>query len=206
MSHEKHRWILSGGLASGKSMVRQLLEAAGISTIDADSVGHSVLLPEGEAYSAVAERWPTVVRGGEIHRGSLASIVFGDPDELAALEAITHPHIFDAIGARVEQVESVVVVEMPVLSNGLGDDWHRIVVDCRDEVRLERAINRGMRRSDASARLTTQPSRMEWLAQADLVIPNHGSLDELDRTVELLLQSGKFTPRSVRSDPDRPVP
>lgn len=177
------RWVLSGGLASGKSKVRKILEAEGVLTIDADSVGHAVLQPAGPAYTQVAERWPDVVREGEIHRPSLASMVFNDPDELAALEGITHPYIFDTINARVEGVESVVVVEIPLLSHGLGDGWSRIVVDCRDDTRLDRAVARGMNEDDARSRMTAQPRREEWLAVADLVIPNHGEEQELHEAV-----------------------
>jgi len=190
----KSRWILSGGLASGKSKVREFLEGEGILTIDADSIGHAVLQPQGLVFAQVADRWPHAVREGEIHRPSLASIVFNDPDELAALEAITHPHIFDTISAQVEGVESVVVVEVPVLSHGLGDDWRRIVVDCRDEVRRERALARGMSESDVRSRMAQQPSRSAWLAAAELVIPNHGSQEELGQTVTDIMAAGALNP------------
>jgi len=183
VSSEQHRWILSGGLASGKSKVRELLAVAGVVTVDADSIGHFVMHPEGPAYLQVADRWHHVVRDGEIDRASLASVVFNEPGELAALESITHPHIFETIKARVAEVDGTVVVEIPLLSHGLGDDWRRMVVDCPDEIRLSRAIERGMSEEDARARMAAQPSRAEWLAVADLVIPNHGSMEELERAV-----------------------
>lgn len=187
MSTEQHRWILSGGLASGKSKVRELLAEAGIVTVDADSIGHSVIRPDGPAFAQVAERWPHVVRDGEIERPSLAAVVFNDPGELAALEAITHPHIMDGIRSRVAGVEGTVMVEIPLLSHDLGDDWRRIVVDCRDEIRLARAVQRGMSQEDARARMASQPSRAQWLAVADLVVPNHGTLQELAEAVEDVL-------------------
>jgi dephospho-CoA kinase len=179
--------VLGGGLASGKSVVRRLLSEAGVSTIDADSIGHFVLDAEGPAFDQVATRWPHVVREGEIHRPSLAAIVFNDPTELTSLEAITHPHIFDTIRAMVEEIDGPVVVEVPLLSHGLGDDWCRIVVDASDEARLERAVERGMSREDATARMAAQPSRGEWLASADLVIPNNGTVEELESTVGALV-------------------
>jgi dephospho-CoA kinase len=111
-------------------------------------------------------------------------VVFNDPSQLRELETITHPHIFARINDRVEDLLGPVVVEIPVLGHGLGDDWKRIVVDSRDEVRLERAVERGMDRADAIARMASQPSRAEWLAMADLVIPNNGSLEELRAAVE----------------------
>jgi dephospho-CoA kinase len=181
-------------MASGKSKVREFLEGEGVVTIDADSIGHAVLQPEGSAFAQVADRWPDAVREGEIHRPSLASIVFNDPDELAALEAITHPHIFDTINAQVEGVASVVVLEVPVLSHGLGDDWRRVVVDCRDEVRRERAVARGMSESDVRSRMARQPSRSAWLAAAELVIPNHGSEEELGQTVTDIVAAGALNP------------
>lgn len=188
VSSEQRRWILSGGLASGKSKVRELLANAGMVTIDADSIGHYVLKSSGPAFAQVAERWPHVVRDGEIDRPSLASVVFNEPGELATLEGITHPHIFEVIRSRADEVEGTVVVEIPLLSHGLGDEWRRIVVDCRDEVRFARAVDRGMSEDDARARMAAQPSRAEWLASADLVVPNHGSLEELDVAVRDLVR------------------
>lgn len=186
MSAEKHRWVLSGGLASGKSKVREFLQGYGVHTIDADRVGHTVLEPDGPAYAEAVKRWPQVVRNGKIHRPSLASIVFSDTSELTALEKMTHPHIFDMIRVRAEEVESTVVVEIPLLSHWLGDEWRRIVVDSRDEVRLRRAIERGMSEHDALLRMAAQPPRSVWLAAAEAVIPNHQRLDQLEETVHKL--------------------
>jgi dephospho-CoA kinase len=183
VSSQQRRWVLSGGLASGKTHVRRVLGDHGIYTIDADAIGHEVLSSDGPAFAQVARRWPQVMESGEVNRGALAAIVFADPGELAALEAITHPHIFGKVGAQVEEVDEPVVVEVPVLGHSLGAEWRRIVVDCRDEVRLERAIGRGMSEEDAAARVAAQPSRSEWLAAADAVIPNHGDFEELATTV-----------------------
>lgn len=160
---------------------------AGIATIDADRVGHEVLAPGGAAFGEVADTWPDVVIDGEVSRPALAGIVFSDPEELRTLESITHPHIFDTIRTRVEKLGVPVVVEMPLLDPGFGERWGRIVVDSREAARLARAVERGMREEDAMARLTAQPSRAQWLAAADLVIPNHRSKRELREAVETLL-------------------
>jgi dephospho-CoA kinase len=165
-----------------------MLAAAGIATIDADQIGHTILESGGPAFAEVAARWPQAFRDGEIDRRTLASVVFADREELAALESITHPHIFDRIKAQVEEVDGLVVVEVPVLNSRLGDGWRRIVVDCRDEIRLQRAIDRGMDEDDARSRLASQPQRQEWLAAADVVLPNHGSLRHLDVTVSRFIK------------------
>lgn len=164
--------------------MRRLLERSGLRTIDADSVGHSVLAEE--ARDAVSDRWPQAISNGEVDRRALAAIVFDDPGELAALEAITHPLIFGRIEAELEGFEDVAVVEVPLIDTSLG--WPRMVVDGPDEVRLQRAVTRGMAQDDAERRMKSQPDRAEWLASADLVIPNHGTLAELEATVAILAE------------------
>jgi dephospho-CoA kinase len=177
------RWLLTGGIGSGKSEVRRLLAESGIRTIDADSVGHVVL--QEDALEAVSERWPPVVVDGVVDRSRLAGIVFAQPEELAALEAITHPHIFGRIESGLEGFDGMAVVEAPVLD--FGPCWARLVVDAPDETRVQRATARGISRDDVERRMASQPGRSEWLAAADLVIPNHGSLDELKETVTHLV-------------------
>jgi dephospho-CoA kinase len=179
----KNHWTLGGGLASGKSKVRELLAHHGMATIDADQVGHQVLASFGPAFSDVADRWPHVVVDGEIDRRALANVVFNDGGELATLESLTHSHIFETIRAMVEGIEATVIVEVPLLAHRLGEDWKTIIVDCRDEIRLVRAVERGMTTEDARARIAAQPSRQQWLAAADVVIPNHDGPGELISTV-----------------------
>jgi dephospho-CoA kinase len=164
-----------------------LEDVEGIMTIDADAVGHEMLEPGGPAYDDVASTWPQVVSEGRIQRASLAAIVFAKEAELQRLESITHPHIFGTIHRGVEDFDGVVVVEVPVLEHGFGEGWGRIVVDLEDEARLERALARGMSEQDARDRMTAQPSREEWLARADIVVPNHGTLAELEETVARLV-------------------
>jgi dephospho-CoA kinase len=183
------RWVLGGGIGSGKSRVREILARLGVPTIDADSVGHQVLEPEGPAFAEVSSRWPEVVVDGRIDRSRLGSIVFGDPGQLAELEAMTHPHIFRTIGEQAAEIRGGVVVEMPLLGRLPGSEWRLLVVDARDELRVERAVGRGMNQEDVRARMASQPSRGQWLAAADAVIPNHGSFEDLESTVNRLLPS-----------------
>ncbi len=172
-----------GGIGSGKSAVRKLLTERGVRTIDADEIGHLVLAAEGMA--PVAERWPHVVLEGQIDRKLLAGVVFDDPVELAALESITHPLIFGRIATELEGFSGVAVVEMPLLGSELG--WPLIVVDATDLQRVEWAVGRGMAEADVLRRMAAQPSRGQWLAAADVVIPNHGTSEELAVAVDLIL-------------------
>lgn len=180
------RWLLSGGIGSGKTAVRELLEDEGWLAIDSDSVGHEVLQPGGAAFRDVVRRWPTVLRNGVIDRSALGAIVFRDHAALRALEELTHPHIFGTIQGLIQGYDGSVVVELPLMKS-LGDGWARMIADCDDETRLDRLIERGMQRDEAEARMRSQPTREEWLAIADLVIPNTGSLEELKITVRRVL-------------------
>ena len=182
MSSSDGRWLITGGIGSGKSAVRRLLAERGIRTVDADAVGHAVLADEG--LSPVADRWPDVVLEGQIDRKALARIVFSDPGELRALEAITHPLIFGRIEADLKGFSGVVVVEMPLLAAPVG--WPMIVVDAEDGTRMRRALQRGMEEADVRLRMASQPSRAVWLAAADLVVPNHGDMRQLEAIVALL--------------------
>ena len=183
MTKRQRRWALSGGIGSGKSEVRSILRGIGIRTVDADSVGHEVLA--GPGLSEVAKRWPGVVRKGEIDRKALAEIVFGDFGALAELEAITHPMIFGRIEAELEGFDGVAVVEVPLISD--FEDWSRMVVDAPDAKRFKRCVDQGMEPRDVSRRMASQPTRSEWLASADLLVPNQGSIYELRSTVLRLI-------------------
>ena len=164
-----------------------MLEELGVQAIDADSIGHDVIEPDGPAFPAVAERWPEVVSDGRIDRAALGRVVFGDADALAELEAMTHPHIFGRITSRLQELSGLVVVEIPLLDRPAFASMPRLVVDCADEIRLDRVIERGMDPTDARARMDRQPPRSAWLASADLVIPNHGDLETLRSTVQSLI-------------------
>ena len=183
MSVTQPRWVLSGGIGSGKSEVRRLLSEHGVRTVDADAVGHLVLEPDGEAFESVSKRWPTVMTEGRIDRRALGAIVFGNESALRELEEMTHPAIFGRIMADVEEFPDTVVVEIPILNHRLDGDWQRMVVDAPVEVRVSRSVDRGLSEEETRSRMDAQPNRSEWLAAADLVIPNAGSLKDLESAV-----------------------
>ncbi len=181
------RALLGGGIGSGKSAVAALLRKLGAVVIDADMAGHRVLEPGGEAFDQVAARWPEVVRAGRVDRGALGAVVFADPAQLAELEAITHPAIAARIAAAVVAADAeVVVVEVPVLANLVGEGWPRLVVDAPDAARVARSVARGMDEADVRRRMASQPGREEWLAAADYVVDNSGTWEDLAAEVDRL--------------------
>ncbi|MGW0802847.1 dephospho-CoA kinase [Nonomuraea sp. NPDC002799] len=178
---------LTGGIGSGKSEVSKRLAARGAVVIDADRIAREVVEP-GTAGLArvVAVFGEEVLRpDGSLDRERLGSIVFADSEKLAALNAIVHP----LVGERVAELQSrapgdaIVVYDVPLLAeNKLAPMYELvIVVDAADDVRIKRlAEHRGMPEADARARIAAQASRADRLAVADVVIPNEGTLEELD--------------------------
>jgi dephospho-CoA kinase len=164
-----------------------MLAAKGALVIRADDVGHAVLERGGGAHAAVAARWPACLVDGRIDRSRLAAIVFSDADELAALEAITHPAIGRLILFEIEHAGTrPVVVEVPVHASFIDPRWIRVLVDVPEAVRLERAVGRGADAADVANRMAAQPTRQQRLAWADHVIENAGTLEELAREVDEL--------------------
>ena len=154
-----------------------------------------MLEPGGGAHAAVAARWPASVVDGRIDRTRLAAIVFSDPEELAALEAITHPAIGRLILSQIESGGNTpVVVEVPVSASFIDPRWIRILVDAPTELRMQRAVGRGSDPDDVARRMAAQPDRDERLRWADHVIENAGTLDDLQQQVDALWD--QYVPRS----------
>ncbi|MEV3979940.1 dephospho-CoA kinase [Nonomuraea sp. NPDC050227] len=182
---------LTGGIGSGKSEVSRRLSARGAVVIDADKIAREVVEPGTVGLSRVVAAFGEgVLRpDGSLNRERLGAVVFADPDRLAALNAIVHP----LVGERVAELQgqaaddAIVVYDVPLLvENKLAPMYDVvIVVDAADEVRIRRlADHRGMPEADAKARIAAQASREDRLAAADLVIPNEGSLDDLEARVD----------------------
>ncbi len=179
--------LLSGGIGAGKSAAAELLAERGALVIEADLVGHGVLEVGGDAHEAVARAFPMAVVDGVIDRALLAREVFADPARLRLLESLTHPAIRASIHRMVETSDAeVVVVEVPLLSDFLGDGWQRIVVDAPEDVRLQRLVDRGMQPLDVKTRMLAQPSDVEWVESADYLIDNSGDREALAAQIDAL--------------------
>jgi dephospho-CoA kinase len=178
---------LTGGIGAGKSAVAGLLTERGAIVIDVDAVGREVLEPGGRAYDGVVAAFgPGILNGVQhIDRAALARVVFGDPSQLAILTAVSHPAINAELVARLDAIapDSVVVLDMAILAeSNLGriDKEHSytfvVTVEAPLEVRVERAVRRGMDADDARRRANAQASEEQRRALADVVILNDRDL------------------------------
>jgi dephospho-CoA kinase len=176
-------------MGAGKSSVLELLSERGFFVVQADRVGHDVLVHDAEARRAIADRWPSSVIDGHISRPALAAIVFAEESELRELEAITHPAIRRAIDSIVANMgQTNVAVEVPVMGL-LGDGWARVAVVAPIESRIARAVERGATADDVRARISIQPSDDDWIAWADHVIDNSADRKAVAAAVSELLET-----------------
>ncbi len=179
---------LTGGIASGKTVVATRFAEHGAVVVDADSIAREVVEPGTPALARIAEEFGRDVIGadGSLDRSALGSIVFADPSKLAVLNGITHPAVLELSKRRFAEAgttdpEAIVVYDVPLLSEvrGRAEFDAVVVVSAPEEVGIERMVTiRGMSREEAERRIRSQVGEDERRALADFVIESGGTLDE----------------------------
>jgi dephospho-CoA kinase len=186
---------LTGNIASGKSAVAARLADHGALVVDADVLAREAVEPGRPALAAIVERWgPGLLRrDGSLDRAALRRIVFADPAERAALDAIVHPAVGRLRNAAVETArrrgEPLVICDIPLLFEaGLDRTVDTIVlVDAPAATRRERLIrDRTLDPTEADAMIAAQWPAERKRARADHIIENDGTLEELDAKVDEL--------------------
>lgn len=180
---------LTGCIGSGKSTAARALGERGAVLLDADAIVAELQQPGRPVLEAMMAHFgPSILQpDGHLDRKAVASIVFDDPQELAALNAIVHPAVRAEMAARRQALAggaAVVVAEIPLLAEA-GPERRRglagiIVVDVDPDVAVRRLVaDRGLTAAEARARLARQAARAERLALADFVIDNNGTRRQL---------------------------
>jgi dephospho-CoA kinase len=184
---------LTGNIASGKSTVAQLFAERGATLIDADRLAREAVEVGRPAFDAIIARWGRgiLAADGSLDRALLRQIVFDQPEELEALNAIVHPEVArlrDAeIAAARARGDRICVCDIPLLfERHLAEQFDRIVlVDAPRPVRLERLLrDRGLTHTEAMKMIAAQMPAELKRARADCIIDNDGSLSELVRRVD----------------------
>ena len=179
---------LTGGIASGKSVVAARLAEHGAVVVDADRIAREVVEPGTPALARIAEEFgdAVIASDGSLDRAALGALIFESPEKRAALNAITHP----AVGARSKELfaaaaaadpDAIVVYDVPLLVDaGRADEFDVIVVvNASTETRISRMVElRGMTRDEAMHRINSQATNTERLAIADVVIDSNGTLEQ----------------------------
>jgi dephospho-CoA kinase len=174
---------LTGNIATGKSVVRKMLEHLGAFGLDADALSHQAIAPGGPAYAAVIKHFGEWLLNdkGEINRNRLARMVFTDPEALEQLEAIIHPVVGQGVDFLVRRAQSpVAVVEaIKLIEAGVAKHcdavWVVHVPERMQEARLIR--KRKMTPPEARQRIAAQAPQAEKLKVADVAIENSGTFE-----------------------------
>lgn len=187
---------LTGGIGCGKSEVRKRLQKAGVRVIDADTLAKEILEKNPAVVSTLKKEFgPDIYNAdGKLQRKQLATIVFSDPNRLAALNAIIHPRVIGSvereIDSRREQGEKMVVVEAAL---HYEVNWNEamdvmVVVSAPMEQRIPRVMQRdGVDEAAVHRRIATQLPIEEKVKRADFVIENDEDLSTLQKKVDHLL-------------------
>jgi dephospho-CoA kinase len=187
---------LTGGIATGKSTVAAIFEAAGARLIDADRIARDAVRKGAPAYhDTVAHFGEAVLQGdGEIDRKRLAAVIFNDPAEQRSLERIVHPQVKQEITRRLDRIrretpDALVIVDVPLLFESGMDRGlaAAIVVYVPEQIQLERLMARdALTQPEALARIRAQMPIEKKKSLATLVIDNSGSLERTrDQTLEV---------------------
>lgn len=212
---------LTGNIAVGKSVVRQMLQHLGAYTIDADSMGHQAMSPGAPAYKPVIETFGKMIVGsdGRINRAALGNIVFSNPAALAKLESITHPIIRKAVDTLIQRSKQrVVVIEaIKLLEGDLKDSVDTIwVVNSTPQTQYRRLISkRKMTEADAKQRILSQNKQANKVKQAHVVIQNDGNIEDTWKQIQyqwseirkaLTAGAAPETPQPTSSQPEASAP
>jgi dephospho-CoA kinase len=174
---------LTGNIATGKSVVRKMLEHLGAYGIDADSLAHRAIAKGSPGYQPVLDTFGTWVLApdGQIDRAKLAGVVFASFEAIQRLEAIIHPLVGQAVDIliRRSQQKIIVVEAIKLLESGMADKCDSIwVTYAPQELQLARLMQkRSMSEVTARQRIEVQPLQEKKVAVADVVIRNDGSFE-----------------------------
>lgn len=201
---------LTGNIAVGKSVVRQMLQHLGAYTIDADGLTHQVMAPGAPAYKPIIETFGQVILNPDktINRGTLGKMVFGNPTLLAKLEGIIHPSVGQAINILVGRAkQAIVVIEaIKLLEGDLAKACNTIwVVDANPKSQYLRLIQkRKMTEEEAKQRILGQNSQKDKVKAANTVIHNDGNLEETWKQVQIAWNN--LPPNAIPTPEPAPKP
>ena len=192
---------LTGGVASGKSVVSRILKEEGAYLIDADQIARELVQPRTSAWEELVKVFGKEIlqKDGSIHRKKLAAKVFSDPKQRDLLNRTLHPRIKEEMGRRLKAIgqkdpEAIVVIDAPLLvETGNHREMDKVIVVISTEAQqITRLREReGMDQEEARRIMASQIATEEKVKVADFVIRNEGSLEETERRAREVFQELK---------------
>ncbi len=192
---------LTGGVASGKSVVSRILKEEGAYLIDADQIARELVQPRTSAWEELVKVFGKEIlqKDGSIHRKQLAAKVFSDPTQRDLLNRTLHPRIKEEMGRRLKAIgqkdpEAIVVIDAPLLvETGNHREMDKVIVVISTEAQqIARLREReGVDQEEARRIMASQMATKEKVKVADFVIRNEGSLEETERRAREVFQELK---------------
>jgi dephospho-CoA kinase len=189
---------LTGGIATGKSMVSAILENAGAVIIDADRIAREVAKKGSPAYRKIIANFgeSILLPDGEINRGALGDIIFNNPQKRQLLNSIVHPHVRKEQNRQLKGIEkndpgAIVILDIPLLieTQTYRDLSEVIVVYAPEHIQMKRLMQReDISKSDALARIRSQIPIEEKKDKATIVIDNSGTRENTRKQTLKLFQ------------------
>ena len=195
---------LTGGIASGKTVVADMFASLGAHVIQADRIAHDLMQPGQPVFNEVIRHFGSgiVDSNGAINRSRLAEAAFsstkGKSSRIQELNRIVHPHVIRKQEQWMDEIaqsdpQGIAVVEAAlILEAGAGSRFDRIVVvTCRPDQRIERwakrmKVDEETARREVTRRMAAQLPDKEKIKAADYVIDNSGSLDATRAQVDVV--------------------
>jgi len=203
---------LTGGVASGKTAVSQILREEGAYLIDADQIARELVQPHTVTWNELIRIFGKEIlqEDGSIHRKRLAAKVFSDPEQRNLLNQILHPRIKAEINRRVKEIgqkdpNAIVVIDAAlIVETGDYQEMDKlIVVTSTEKQQIERLKKRdGVDQEETQKILSSQIPLEEKLKVADFVIRNEGSFEETKRRVKEVFQELKRIAFQRRGQPE----
>lgn len=183
---------ITGGIASGKSLVTDYLKQKGYFVIDSDEIAHEAYNINTTEYHKILSLFSAELNGGELDRKKIASIVFNDKEKLKALESIIHPYVFKRIEElKKNNKDKLIFISMPLLFEvGYDKKVDKIItVSVSETTEILRLMNRDNIDFDyASKKIKSQMPLKEKVNNSDYIVDNNYSINETYITVDNILK------------------
>lgn len=191
------KWTgLTGGIGTGKSTARKLLQSLGFQAIDADEISHRLSQPGEQAYSQIVSHFGNSIleQDQRLNRKKLGELVFSQPQQKAVLEGILHPLIQKEVQTQRRVLESkgekICFYDVPLLfeKNLVSQFDHTVLIWCDPKTQLQRLLERDkIPPLQIEYRIKNQWPIIDKVKLAEFCIDNSGDLEDLSRQLKKLV-------------------
>ncbi len=191
------KWIgLTGGIATGKSAVADIFKNKGIAVIDADPIAHQALVASSPVFGSLVQTFgqDVVSANGHIDRQKLGAKIFVNSDLRLKLDAIVHPYVRSQVALLKQKLVDkgcpLAIYDVPLLfEKNMQKNFDKIiVVTCDPQTQKQRLMKRNdLSEEEALLRIAAQLPMSEKVRQADFVIENNGTVEDLKNAVQKIL-------------------